>query len=145
MESFGFTEIEALRDDDGLVWSAQLSTGDGVVLIGPEMAEFGTRSIADPAWATSRIFVYVDDVDTHFERSRACGATIVSEPAAETPKLALVKPRAAMDMTQGKDSSTRQSFINSADAPPCPDCGCIMIRNGTCYKCMNCGTTSGCS
>jgi ribonucleoside-diphosphate reductase alpha chain len=39
----------------------------------------------------------------------------------------------------------RQSFINQADAPPCPDCGCIMVRNGTCYKCMNCGTTSGCS
>jgi ribonucleoside-diphosphate reductase alpha chain len=37
------------------------------------------------------------------------------------------------------------SFINQADAPPCPDCGCIMVRNGTCYKCLNCGSTSGCS
>jgi ribonucleoside-diphosphate reductase alpha chain len=45
----------------------------------------------------------------------------------------------------GKDSSLRQAFINQADAPPCPDCGCIMVRNGTCYKCMNCGATSGCS
>ena len=31
------------------------------------------------------------------------------------------------------------------DAPSCPDCGLIMIRSGTCYKCLNCGTTSGCS
>ncbi len=45
----------------------------------------------------------------------------------------------------GKDSNLRQAFINQADAPPCPDCGCIMVRNGTCYKCLNCGTTSGCS
>jgi ribonucleoside-diphosphate reductase alpha chain len=49
------------------------------------------------------------------------------------------------DLGDGKDSSLRQAFINQADAPPCPDCGCIMVRNGTCYKCMNCGATSGCS
>jgi ribonucleoside-diphosphate reductase alpha chain len=37
------------------------------------------------------------------------------------------------------------SFINQADAPSCMDCGSIMVRNGACYKCHNCGTTSGCS
>jgi ribonucleoside-diphosphate reductase alpha chain len=31
------------------------------------------------------------------------------------------------------------------DAPPCSVCGSIMVRNGSCYKCMNCGSTSGCS
>ncbi len=31
------------------------------------------------------------------------------------------------------------------DSPSCPDCGAIMVRNGTCYRCMNCGSTSGCS
>jgi ribonucleoside-diphosphate reductase alpha chain len=36
-------------------------------------------------------------------------------------------------------------FLNQQDAPPCPDCGCLMVRNGSCYKCLNCGTTSGCS
>ena len=35
VDAFGFTEIEALRDDEGRVWSAQISTGDGVVLLGP--------------------------------------------------------------------------------------------------------------
>jgi ribonucleoside-diphosphate reductase alpha chain len=45
----------------------------------------------------------------------------------------------------GKDGGMRQAFINQADAPPCPDCGSIMVRNGACYKCMNCGATSGCS
>jgi ribonucleoside-diphosphate reductase alpha chain len=33
----------------------------------------------------------------------------------------------------------------SDDAPSCADCGAIMVRNGTCYKCLNCGSTSGCS
>ena len=32
-----------------------------------------------------------------------------------------------------------------ADAPICPECGCLMTRNGSCYKCHNCGGTSGCS
>ncbi len=31
------------------------------------------------------------------------------------------------------------------DSPSCPDCGAIMVRNGACYRCMNCGSTSGCS
>jgi ribonucleoside-diphosphate reductase alpha chain len=37
------------------------------------------------------------------------------------------------------------SFQTQADAPSCADCGSIMIRNGSCYKCLNCGSTSGCS
>jgi ribonucleoside-diphosphate reductase alpha chain len=31
------------------------------------------------------------------------------------------------------------------DAPPCPDCGSMMIRAGSCFRCGNCGGTSGCS
>jgi ribonucleoside-diphosphate reductase alpha chain len=37
------------------------------------------------------------------------------------------------------------TFINHEDAPPCSTCGGIMVRNGACYKCLNCGSTSGCS
>ena len=37
------------------------------------------------------------------------------------------------------------AIVNQADAPSCPDCGSIMIRSGACYKCPNCGGTSGCS
>ncbi len=36
-------------------------------------------------------------------------------------------------------------FSPQSDAPSCADCGAIMIRNGSCYKCLNCGATSGCS
>jgi ribonucleoside-diphosphate reductase alpha chain len=31
------------------------------------------------------------------------------------------------------------------DAPSCSTCGAIMVRNGSCYRCMSCGSTSGCS
>ena len=36
-------------------------------------------------------------------------------------------------------------YAAQADAPSCADCGSIMVRNGACYKCINCGSTSGCS
>ena len=41
--------------------------------------------------------------------------------------------------------STKVAFAAQADAPSCAECGSIMIRNGSCYKCLNCGSTSGCS
>ena len=37
------------------------------------------------------------------------------------------------------------AFQPQSDAPSCSDCGSIMIRNGSCYRCSNCGATSGCS
>lgn len=53
------------------------------------------------------------------------------------------------------DSSQRSSsalernekvvFQTQSDAPPCHECGSIMIRSGSCYKCLQCGSTSGCS
>lgn len=55
------------------------------------------------------------------------------------------------DMLNGKrvieDSKQKGlSFVNSQDAPPCMGCGSAsMVRNGSCYKCLNCGATSGCS
>jgi ribonucleoside-diphosphate reductase alpha chain len=40
---------------------------------------------------------------------------------------------------------TGAAMQNQEDAPPCTTCGSIMIRSGSCYKCANCGTTSGCA
>ncbi|HEY0705497.1 MAG TPA: hypothetical protein VGG33_01800, partial [Polyangia bacterium] len=37
------------------------------------------------------------------------------------------------------------NFIARTDAPTCSECGSIMVPNGSCHKCINCGTTSGCS
>ncbi len=36
-------------------------------------------------------------------------------------------------------------IFDTADSPSCSECGSIMVRNGSCYKCINCGATSGCS
>jgi ribonucleoside-diphosphate reductase alpha chain len=44
-----------------------------------------------------------------------------------------------------KSLSSFAAMQNQEDAPPCSTCGSIMVRSGSCYKCANCGTTSGCA
>ena len=43
------------------------------------------------------------------------------------------------------EQSEKVIFQTQADAPPCHECGSIMVRSGSCYKCLQCGSTSGCS
>ncbi|HKB71481.1 MAG TPA: vitamin B12-dependent ribonucleotide reductase [Thermoanaerobaculia bacterium] len=45
----------------------------------------------------------------------------------------------------GSRMSSGHAFEVQTDAPACHECGSIMVRNGACYKCLNCGATSGCS
>jgi ribonucleoside-diphosphate reductase alpha chain len=42
-------------------------------------------------------------------------------------------------------ATMKRTWAGDADAPLCPECGDMMVRNGACHKCTNCGTTSGCS
>jgi len=41
--------------------------------------------------------------------------------------------------------SLTATFQNQGDAPTCPNCGHVAVRNGACYKCLNCGESLGCS
>jgi ribonucleoside-diphosphate reductase alpha chain len=47
--------------------------------------------------------------------------------------------------TNGNGSLQKLTFVNTGDAPACADCGAITVRSGSCYKCLNCGATTGCS
>ncbi len=49
------------------------------------------------------------------------------------------------DLRTGHAADALASMIDMGDAPSCHVCGSIMVRNGSCYKCMSCGSTSGCS
>jgi ribonucleoside-diphosphate reductase alpha chain len=52
---------------------------------------------------------------------------------------------AAPSTAESKQLNDMKSMYALDDAPTCAACGSIMVRNGSCYKCMNCGETSGCS
>jgi ribonucleoside-diphosphate reductase alpha chain len=54
-------------------------------------------------------------------------------------------PMTASAQAAAMERTEREVFQAQADAPPCHVCGSIMVRSGTCYKCVNCGETSGCS
>lgn len=65
-----------------------------------------------------------------------------SEPPAATTEAPVTTRRGGPSGPQGSSFAAIQ---NQEDAPPCSTCGSIMIRSGSCYKCTNCGTTSGCA
>jgi ribonucleoside-diphosphate reductase alpha chain len=57
----------------------------------------------------------------------------------------MAKPAPAPEAASTPKASKFSSMQNQEDAPPCSTCGSIMVRSGACYKCANCGTTSGCA
>ena len=88
---------------------------------------------------TDYIFRWLASKFLSAEQKEAVGVQAIegrSEPAAATtgPSAAPVK------MATGAST-----FRSQADAPSCHYCGSIMTRNGSCYRCANCGSTSGCS
>jgi ribonucleoside-diphosphate reductase alpha chain len=64
-------------------------------------------------------------------------ASASAEASAEPRAIGFAAPVASL--------ANKLAFENSSDAPSCHECGSIMVRGGTCYKCLNCGATSGCS
>jgi len=48
-------------------------------------------------------------------------------------------------VAEASSAQTRISLSEVGDAPSCSTCGMLMVPNGSCYKCINCGSTSGCS
>ena len=67
-------------------------------------------------------------------------------PAPITPAPAALSVREdAAAYQAGAPDDPRSAFQNQLDAPPCAECGSIMVRSGSCFRCYNCGATSGCS
>jgi uncharacterized glyoxalase superfamily protein PhnB len=76
--ALGFTEKVRMTEDDGRIGHAEVVIGeDGVVMLGQPP---NTRNPKSLGGKTQSIYVYVDDVDAHFERAKAAGAKIVREP-----------------------------------------------------------------
>jgi ribonucleoside-diphosphate reductase alpha chain len=72
------------------------------------------------------------------------------EEAAATPEqlpldVAAAAGASATAVISSPKTSSFAAMQNQEDAPPCSTCGSIMVRSGSCYKCANCGTTSGCA
>jgi uncharacterized glyoxalase superfamily protein PhnB len=97
VEAFGFTERDRRLDADGRLTHGELDTGQGLVMLatptpdyeGPALHRSHCESAArwqDVPYIVDGVLVYVDDVSSHFERARAAGARILSEPEDGSPR-----------------------------------------------------------
>jgi ribonucleoside-diphosphate reductase alpha chain len=79
------------------------------------------------------------------DAARQAGQTVeeeVVEKAAAEAAPAMKAMAAAAGAIREREN---RIFESQADSPPCPECGAVTVRNGACYKCNNCGATTGCS
>jgi uncharacterized glyoxalase superfamily protein PhnB len=79
--AFGFEPSEVLTDAQGNIVHAEMTHGDGVVMIGPESANWSRSPVSMGGKNTQRIHVRMESgIDEHCARSRQAGARIVKEP-----------------------------------------------------------------
>ena len=78
---------------------------------------------------------------------RWLGNKFLDEDEAEDVEKAALnsKPPKRPSELPNVEQEEQDVYDNQADSPPCSHCGSIMINNGTCYACPNCGSTTGCS
>jgi uncharacterized glyoxalase superfamily protein PhnB len=94
VQAFGFTERDRITED-GVVGHGELELAGGTVFLAQPTPEYesprrhaetceAARRWQQVPWVIDGVYVGVDDVDAHYERSKAAGATILSEPE-DTP------------------------------------------------------------
>lgn len=77
--AFGFTKAVAYEDEAGNVLHAELSYGNGTVMVGPQGRE-GVYATAMAGAGPTGLYVVVDDPDAHFRRAEAAGVEILMPP-----------------------------------------------------------------
>jgi ribonucleoside-diphosphate reductase alpha chain len=106
-------------------------------------------------WLASK-FVRDESAGDASSESRPADAAPVSAPSAGVPEIVEAVAVEAKNGNghngkngngngSGSNGSEMYHFLVRSDAPTCPECGSITVPNGSCHKCINCGTTTGCS
>jgi ribonucleoside-diphosphate reductase alpha chain len=133
--------------------------------VAPPTADRGASST--PSSDEPRASVGIADAATALKEGAASGTAGSPVVAAGTPSVGAGSASAGSDQlaviaTNGHAAPAKANgngggtvtlslgranvaFKIQEDAPSCAECGSIMVRNGSCYKCLNCGSTSGCS
>ncbi|RYZ20814.1 MAG: vitamin B12-dependent ribonucleotide reductase, partial [Chitinophagaceae bacterium] len=103
------------------------------VLDKPEVENTGTESWDEPAKAAA------DKPELSSVR------VVATTPQAQKTAASQPKPVAAKASSNGLGAVNAAAKSMQSDAPACNTCGHITVRSGTCYKCLNCGNSMGCS
>jgi ribonucleoside-diphosphate reductase alpha chain len=140
VEKFVFTKFEP----SGMVDHPNIKTTTSIV-------DFIFRSLAYEYLGRTDL-VHVLDKPTVENLGEEGDITLVGKPELSSirvtaPTVAKANVAVAVETTAGGSMDQVQAAAKSmqSDAPACSTCGHITIRSGTCYKCLNCGTSMGCS
>ena len=140
VEKFVFTKFEP----SGMVDHPNIKTTTSIV-------DFIFRSLAYEYLGRTDL-VHVLDKPTVENLGEEGDITLVGKPELSSirvtaPTVAKANVVVAVETTAGGSMDQVQAAAKSmqSDAPACSTCGHITIRSGTCYKCLNCGTSMGCS
>ena len=79
-KAFGLETRMSMPGPDGEIMHAEMQLADAVIMMGPASDERGSRSPSELPGVNQSLYVYVDDVDAHFQQAKAAGAVIMSEP-----------------------------------------------------------------
>ncbi|MEK7146284.1 MAG: hypothetical protein AAB802_03815, partial [Patescibacteria group bacterium] len=88
-------------------------------------------------------FVHVAPENTQFSQNNVSNR--IHEAMQIEAEVAVEDNIVSVDMTAQNSTLDKQLENMMGDAPACGTCGHITVRNGSCYKCLNCGTSMGCS
>ena len=77
-KAFGFRERMRMPGESGQILHAEMELDDGVIMMGNPGGDY--RNPKRLGQVTQHLYVYVDDVDGHYEQARQAGATILAEP-----------------------------------------------------------------
>ena len=101
----------------------------------PAAAEESRRS--GPSAASSDASLEMGDLDDTSD-------TLQDDLVGQTVEAFMDATSARPETADAIKQEAQDTFQNQSDAPPCPECGSITVRNGSCYMCVNCGASTGC-
>ena len=104
--AFGFTERMRMPGPDGKVAHAELELGDGLLMLGHPGPDY--RSPKSVGHTTQNLYVYVDDVDKHFQSAKEQGATPMNRPISST-----VTGATAAWIQRATNGSSRSTSVTS--------------------------------
>jgi ribonucleoside-diphosphate reductase alpha chain len=106
----------------------------------------GQSSVVDAAPADSSASASGSDAAAAEAGAAASGPAAQKSGSSLLDGLKIVAQNAAAATREERLNAGQAPVVfDTADSPACTECGSIMVRNGSCYKCINCGATSGCS
>jgi len=80
VNTFGFSRGEEITNANGQIIHAEMSFKGGAIMMGPPSDEKGSKSPKELSGVNQSLYIYVENIDEHYQQSSNAGATITAEP-----------------------------------------------------------------